>query len=251
MKNKKYLIAGASGLLGSELTKYLVGKNNNIIAADINTDILKSKLLEENIPSDSIDFIDFDITNEDAVIDLFSQDLQIDGAVNCTYPRNKNYGKHFFDVNLDSFNENVSLHLGSAFLFSQQAAAMFLKNKRNFSLVNISSIYGVVAPKFSIYEGTDMTMPVEYAAIKSGIVHLNKYIASYISDSRFRVNSISPGGLFDNQNESFCNAYRRHTHGKGMLNIQDVLGTIYFLLNDDSKYITGQNIIIDDGFSLC
>jgi len=107
-----------------------------------------------------------------------------------------------------------------------------------------------MAPKFEIYEQTPMTMPVEYAAIKSAVLHLTKYASAYVSDSRFRVNCVSPGGLLDGQPEAFLNAYKNQTNGLGMLAAEDITGTIIFLLSDLSKAITGQNIVVDDGFSL-
>ena len=170
--------------------------------------------------------------------------------MNCTYPRNNNFGKSLFDVAVEDFNENVSLNLGGVFSFSRCCANYFLENKKQFSLVNIASIYGVIAPKFDIYTNTSMTMPVEYAAIKSGLIHLSKYITSYVNDSRFRINCISPGGIFDNQDSNFLEAYKGHSFGKGMLYPEDICGTVVFLLSDYSKYINGQNIIIDDGYTL-
>lgn len=190
------------------------------------------------------------ITNEEEVKYFFQQQLNIDGAINTTYPRNKTYGAHFFDVTLYSFNENLSLHLGSMFLFTQQCAKYFKKHQTAFSLVNISSIYGVITPKFDIYNNTPMTMPVEYSAIKSALLHLNKYVVAYVNDSRFRINAISPGGIFDYQPTLFLEAYKSNTHGAGMLDVSEMIGSILFLLSDQSKYVTGQNIIIDDGFSL-
>ena len=126
----------------------------------------------------------------------------------------------------------------------------FNKNKTPFSLVNISSVYGVIAPKFDIYENTPMTMPVEYAAIKSGLIHLSKYVTKYVANSNFRVNVVSPGGIFDNQPSDFLKAYKDETFGKGMLDVKDVLGTIVFLLSSMSDLVNGQNIVVDDGFSV-
>ncbi len=250
MKGKSILVAGCSGLLGCAVTKSLIEKGVHVIAADISPERFEKEFTElSDVSEGNVEFAKIDITNEESIINLFDR-IEVDGAINCTYPRNKEYGKHFFDVSLSSFNENLSLHLGSAFLFTQQAARYFEKNKKPFSLVNVSSIYGVVAPKFEIYNNTPMTMPVEYAAIKSALIHLNKYVVSYINDSRFRINSISPGGIYDKQPEEFLLAYKKQTHGKGMLDVSDMLGTILFLLSDESKYITGQNIIVDDGFSL-
>lgn len=249
--DKKILVAGACGLLGKAIVRALIGSGAVVVAADLNTSKLAAEFIDitESCPSQIV-FTEFDITDEVQVKDLFSLQQGLTGAVNSTYPRNKNYGAHFFDVSLESFNENLSLHLGSAFLFSQQCALYFKKNEIPFSLVNISSIYGVIAPKFEVYENTPMTMPVEYAAIKSAIIHLNKYVTSYVNDSRFRVNSVSPGGLLDNQPAEFLEAYKKNTFGQGMLSINDILGTILFFLSDKSLFVNGQNIIVDDGFTL-
>lgn len=83
-----------------------------------------------------------------------------------------------------------------------------MRHKTPFSLVNISSVYGVIAPKFTIYHSTEMTMPVEDAAIKAALLHLNKYIVRYINHSHFRINSISRGEIADKQPLAFHRAYR-------------------------------------------
>lgn len=253
LSSKTILVAGAGGLLGGVVVKDAMKQGAQVIAADINLDGMKNRLdsLGVNIESSQLKFKSLDITDESSVKSLFEElHTVLHGAVNATYPRNKTYGSHFFDVTLNSFNENLALHLGSAFLFTQQCAAYFKRVDTEFSLVNISSIYGVIAPKFEVYENTAMTMPVEYAAIKSAIIHLNKYAVNYVNNSGFRVNSVSPGGLLDNQPNSFIDAYKSLTHGEGMLEINDINGTVIFLLSEHSKYITGQNIIIDDGFTL-
>ncbi len=253
LEQKTILVAGAGGLLGVQLIPALLQQGAKVIATDIHLEAMQERLFSIglDLQNDRLSCCELDITKEETVKNFFKQQIQpIDGAINSTYPRNKTYGKHFFDVTLDSFNENLSLHLGSAFLFTQQCAAYFKLQQRPFSLVNISSIYGVIAPKFEIYENTPMTMPVEYAAIKSAILHLNKYVVSYIKDSRFRINSVCPGGIFDHQPESFLKAYKKQTHGAGMLDVGDVIGAVLFLLSEQSKYVTGQNVVIDDGFSL-
>ena len=252
LNNQKILIVGAGGLLGGKLVEHALDQGAEIVAADINIKSMKEKFSSQNkaIENSMLEFVELDITKEIDVKRFFSNYQSITGAANCTYPRNGSYGKHFFDVTLQSFNENLALHLGSSFLFTQQCASYFKKNQTEFSLVNISSIYGVVTPKFDIYENTPMTMPVEYAAIKSAILHLNKYVAAYVDDSKFRINSVSPGGILNNQPDKFLDAYKSNTHGKGMLEAEDVIASILFLLSEQSKYVTGQNVIIDDGFTL-
>lgn len=243
---------GAGGLLGSRLVQECLTQNASVIAVDSNLEHTRSRLAGLGVDPEhnAVDYRALDVTDEDAVKGFFAGLTHIDGAVNATYPRNKQYGAHFFDVTMASFNENLALHLGSSFLFTQQCADWFRKNQTSLSVVNISSIYGVNAPKFEVYDNTPMTMPVEYAAIKSALLHLNKYVISYVKDSRFRINAVSPGGIYDNQPEIFCEAYKKHTHGAGMLPVSEIIGSILFLLSDNSRYVTGQNIIVDDGFSL-
>lgn len=252
LKDKKILVAGAAGLLGSELVKELIQQGAKVVAADINIERLQERFSEgySNVNRSNLELKQIDLSNKDLVVSLFDSIDGLTGAVNCSYPRNKNYGKHFYDVAIEDFNENISLNLGSSFLFMQQCADHFNKNKTPFSLVNISSVYGVIAPKFDIYENTPMTMPVEYAAIKSGLIHLSKYVTKYVANSNFRVNVVSPGGIFDNQPSDFLKAYKDETFGKGMLDVKDVLGTIVFLLSSMSDLVNGQNIVVDDGFSV-
>ncbi|RUR12112.1 oxidoreductase [Legionella sp. km772] len=252
LNNKKILVLGAGGLLGSALTKTLLEQKAEVIAADINYPSMISRLIKQGVEENcsGLNCLELDITNSAQVIDYFTELRQLDGVVNCSYPRNKNYGRQFLEVSLNDFNENLALHLGSAFLLIQQCAGFFLRTKRPFSLVNIASVYGVIPPRFSVYEDTAMTMPVEYAAIKSALIHLNKYAVSFVNNSDFRVNSVSPGGIFDNQPEPFLEKYKKQTLGRGMLQVQDVLGAILFLLSEYSHYMNGQNLIVDDGFSL-
>lgn len=250
LKNKTILIIGAGGLLGANVVKASQRLDAKIIAADICIKAMSERLLQLGVELEQVTLESVDITNTASVASLFDKYDCLDGAVNCTYPRNKLYGAHFFDVDIESFNENLALHLGSAFLFTQRCAKYFKEHENPFSLVNISSIYGVIVPKFEVYDNTTMTMPVEYAAIKSAILHMSKYTVKYVNDSRFRINSVSPGGIFDNQPDSFLAKYKSHTNGAGMLDVSEILGAVLFLLSDGSKFVTGQNIIVDDAFSL-
>ena len=125
----------------------------------------------------------------------------------------------------------------------------FLKQKKG-NLILISSIQGVQAPKFNHYKNLNMTSPIEYSAIKSGIISITKYLSKYYKNRNIRINCVSPGGIKDNQPKLFTKRYRQSCNSKGLLDGEDISKLILFLLSDKSKYITGQNLIIDDGWSL-
>jgi len=170
-------------------------------------------------------------------------------VVNNAYPRNANYGRKLEQVEYKDFCENVNLHLGGYFLVAQQFA-LFFRDHGGGNIVNMASIYGVTAPRFEVYENTAMTMPVEYAAIKSAIVHLTRYFAQYFKGEGIRVNCLSPGGILDRQPADFLQKYSSMCNAKGMLDPVDVAGVLMFLLSDAAAFMTGQNLIVDDGWSL-
>jgi NAD(P)-dependent dehydrogenase (short-subunit alcohol dehydrogenase family) len=209
--------------------------------------------LAQTFPCEKIDIFKLDITSKDSIqkcIDYVdSKYKKIDALINNAYPRNKNYGRHFFDVEYDDFVENLGMNLGGCIIPSQLFSLYFQKQGYG-NIINISSIYGAMAPKFEIYDNTEMTMPVEYAAIKSGMLHLTKYMAKYFKGKNIRVNAISPGGILNNQPSEFLSKYNQNCSTKGMLDAKDLNGTLIFLLSDMSNYINGQNIVVDDGFTL-
>ncbi|MDX4063849.1 oxidoreductase [Aliarcobacter skirrowii] len=255
LKDKVVVITGGAGLIGKEFVKAVIENGGIAIIADINEQI--GEEVKENISKElntsNIDFIKLDITSKESLNNclnyLDKKYKRIDALVNNAYPRNKNYGKHFFDIEYNDFVENLGLNLGGYFTASQQFAQYF-KSQGYGNIVNISSIYGVVAPKFEVYIDTNMTMIPEYAAIKSGLIHLTKYMAKYFKGMNIKVNALSPGGILNNQPEAFLEKYKEQCLNKGMLHNSDLKGTLVYLLSDMSRYVNGQNIIVDDGFSL-
>lgn len=257
LKNKNIVIVGGAGLLGKALSQRVLAQGANVLIVDISEPALQA-CMEELAPEASKYEVSL-FTKETDICDLQSvkslieyghETLQsIDAVVNCAYPRNPQYGRAFFDVEYRDFCENVNLHLGGYFLLMQQFSAYF-KTQGAGNIINLSSIYGVVAPEFDVYENQSFTMPVEYAAIKSALIHLTQYTAKLLKGDNIRVNCVSPGGIYDHQPAAFCEAYATQTLNKGMLDVKDVIGTLLFLLSDLSTHINGQNLIVDDGFTL-
>lgn len=255
LKDKVVVITGGAGLIGKEFLKAVVEQNGIAIMADINKAVgLQAQAnLRQELDSECIDFVELDITAKSSIQrmleELHDRYGRIDALVNNAYPRNKHFGRRFFDVEYSDFCENLGLNLGGYFLTSQVCATYFQKQGYG-NIINISSIYGVIPPKFEVYDNTTMTMPVEYAAIKSAIIHLTKYMAKYFKGMNIRVNTLSPGGILDQQPELFLDAYRSQCLNKGMLDKLDIRGSLVYLLSDMSAYVNGQNIVVDDGFSL-
>lgn len=243
LNEKIIIISGGSGLIGKEFVSAIKYNGGIPVVFDIDQGDLSSE----------IDFYKVNITHKDEIektIKLVHEKYgRIDALVNNAYPRNKNYGRDLRDVEYSDFCENISLHLGGYFLMSQIFSAYFEKQGGG-NIINMSSIYGVIPPKFEVYEGTSMTMPVEYASIKSSIVMLTKYFAKYFKNKNIRFNAISPGGVLNGQDPDFLKKYNEQCLSKGMIDKEDLTSALVFLLGDNSKMINGQNLIVDDGFSL-
>ena len=255
LNDKVVVITGGAGLIGKEFVKAVVENDGIAIIADLNEEIGKEvkERLSKELDTMNIDFVRLNITSKESLNDCINyidnKYGKIDALVNNAYPRNKNYGRNFFDVEYNDFVENTGLNIGGYFTTSQQFAKYFQKQGYG-NIINISSIYGVIAPRFEIYDGTKMSMPVEYAAIKSGLIHLTKYMAKYFKGMNIKVNTLSPGGILNNQPQEFLDKYNSFATSKGMLKAEDLKGSLVYLLSDMSKYVNGQNIVVDDGWSL-
>lgn len=254
LNGKVIVITGGAGRLGSTFCEAIAGAGARLVIADQENagdrgviDALKARF------ADRILAVDVDVTNKASVESLIDKAWtafgKVDALVNCAYPRNAHYGRRFEEVEYADFVENVGRHAGGCFLTAQRFLERFRKQGHG-NIVNVASIYGVVAPRFTVYEGTDMTMPVEYAVIKAGILHLTRYIASYHRGLGIRCNAISPGGIRAGQPDAFLARYDAMGTNKGMLDAQDVTGALLFLLSDASTYVNGQNIVVDDGWTL-
>jgi NAD(P)-dependent dehydrogenase (short-subunit alcohol dehydrogenase family) len=249
--NLTILISGAAGRIGSAVAKKIVDQGGTAILLD--NDEGKLFELKESLGTNKAHALTCDITNKselDEKIDIaFKHIGNINGAVHSAYPRSAGWGTSFEKLSENYLASDLMAQLGGAILFSQVILRHFVEQKFG-SLVHISSIQGVAAPKFDHYEGTSMVSPIEYSAIKSGVIAVTRYLAKYYRGKGVRVNCVSPGGLLDLQPESFVNRYRQDCNNKGLLASEDIAGAIYFLLGDESKFITGQNIVVDDGWSL-
>lgn len=245
-ENKVAVVTGGAGLIGREIILGLREFGAFVYAADID------RKKTAGILDDKTKFLQFDITSEDsinnAVAAVIRQSGSLDILVNCAYPRTKDWGTKFEDIKFDSWKENVNNHLGGHFLVCRSTAEQ-MKKQGGGSIINLASIYGVTAPDFSIYEGTPMTMPAAYAAIKSAIIALTRYISTYYGKYNVRANAVSPGGIFDEQPASFVKSYSQKTPLGRMGRPEEIVGAVMYLASDASSYVTGENIMVDGGWT--
>lgn len=153
----------------------------------------------------------------------------------------------FDSQSLTTWRRAVEVNLTAVFDLCQKCSPI-LATSRNSSIINISSIYGISAPDYNLYEGTQMGNPAAYAASKGGLVQLTRWLATTLAP-KIRVNTISPGGVFRNQPENFVKRYEARTPLRRMASEEDFKGIIAYLASDMSSYVTGQNFIIDGGWT--
>ena len=249
------VVTGGAGRIGRVFCTAIAREGGTAVVADTDARSAESVAAELRAAHGSNAAVahPFDITRAEAIdqtiASLHARFGRIDAVVNNAYPRNPRYGAKVEDVTYADFAENVSLHTGGYFITAQRFAAYFAKQDRG-NIVFMGSIYGVVAPRFEVYTGTPMTMPVEYSVIKAGLIHLTRYLAQYYKTKNIRVNALSPGGVIAGQPESFVQKYGGHAAGGKMLEAADLAGTLVYLLSPASAHVTGQNLVVDDGWTL-
>tara|TARA_Y100000590_G_scaffold462064_1_gene625221 strand:- start:699 stop:1436 length:738 start_codon:yes stop_codon:yes gene_type:complete len=245
MKNKvkNIIIIGGAGRIGSSLAKSLFLNGYQVYVIDK----VKNKFLnhDKNILCDISQISSFN-----RKFDLLVKKIRnVSAIINLSYLKNKNWGKNFLKLKSKDLKENLFLQLGTTIMISQKSVNYFIKQGFG-NLILFSSVQGISAPKFSHYKNTKMSSPIEYSAMKAGVINMTRYLAKFCKGKRIRVNCISPGGILDGQSKNFIKNYKSSCLSKGLLDSRDLNGLVEFLISNKSEFINGQNIIIDDGWSL-
>ena len=252
--NQNVLITGAAGRIGFAVANQALSLGANVFLADISPESLERSILQlSSLGASKICSSVADISNSSGIDCLISEVNasfgRIDSVVHCAYPRSKGWGTKFEDINEENLFLDLNMQLGGAILFSRRVYKYF-QHQGHGNLVHLSSIQGVCAPKFEHYSGTSMSSPIEYAAIKAGIISIVRWLAKYSANQNIRVNCVSPGGILDSQPETFLSKYRESCTNIGMLSAEHVASIVTFLLSPEAVAINGQNIVVDDGWSL-
>jgi NAD(P)-dependent dehydrogenase (short-subunit alcohol dehydrogenase family) len=170
-------------------------------------------------------------------------------VINAVYPKIIKKKVNFFNQSKKDFLDKINSHIGINFLINKLFINYFKKQKSG-NIIHISSIYGSFIPRFEIYHNTKLSMPLDYLISKCAMNYFTKYLSKLLLGSKIIINNISPGGIYDFQDKKFVKNYSKFTNHRSMLKPNDVFEIVNFLVNSNNLKITGQNFIVDDGFTL-
>jgi len=243
LKNKKVIITGSSGQIGSFLVDTLINQGSMVIGIDVKK---PKKKFGKNFRFYKADISDYNQNNL-VFFEIFKKFKKIDCLVN-------NAGVAIFDPftkrTEDDLDWVINVNLKSYF-YSIKNFYNFSDKTKKKSIINISSVYSYISPDPRIYSKHDRKSSEIYGATKAGINQITRYFAVHLSDKNIRVNAVSPGGIYNpkSHNKNFVKKYSYRTPMKRMANIKEIIGAIIYLISDTSSYTNGHNIIIDGGMS--
>ncbi|HMN25280.1 MAG TPA: SDR family oxidoreductase [Ignavibacteriaceae bacterium] len=260
LKNKIAIVTGALGLIGKNHCIALSEAGANVVVCDL--DDIKCKDFAASLPTKSIG-VGVDITKKSSVENLRDKTLKEFGkidilvnnaAINDMFenPQAAAEQSMFENYPLEMWQQSLNVNVTGTFLCSQIIGTEMSKSKKG-SIINVASTYGIVGPDQSIYKKPDGTQSfyksAAYPATKGAIISFTRFLAAYWGDKGVRVNTLSPGGVENNQDEYFINNYSTKTPLGRMAQPTDYKGAILFLASDASSYMTGANLIVDGGWT--
>ena len=255
LTGKVVIITGAAGMLGSRYAYGLSKQGANVVLADIN--FSECKKIEKDIKNSfetNPYSIKLDLTKiksiESMVSNVLKKYSKIDVLINnAAYQGNPKIRTAGFEkLSLDIWQQAIDVNLTGVFLCCQNIGKQMLKQKSG-NIINIASTYGLVGPDQRIYGKSGQNSAAFYAATKSAILNLTRYLSAYWQRTGIRVNTFSPGGVENKQETDFIKKYSSRTPLKRMARKDEYVGSLIFLASDASSYMTGSNLVVDGGWT--
>jgi len=259
------IVTGGVGLLGAEFCRTLAEAGATVVVVDLNA--AASKATVDTLTNGGFKAlaVPTDITQPDSVNALVEKTLsefgRLDILVNSAAldpkfdPDAVNKGitpGAFEDYPLDLWNSALNVNLTGMFLMTQACVKPMIEQGKKGSIINICSTYGLNGPDQRIYikDGKRVAFkPVYYTVTKAGVMGFTKYLAAYYAGTDIRVNALTPGGVFNNHEEYFVNNYSAKTIIGRMAQKDEMNGALLFLASDASSYMTGNNVVVDGGWT--
>jgi len=259
------VVTGGVGLLGTEFCRTLAEAGATIAVVDLNASA--SQAVADSLINSGYNALALptDITQPDsvnaAVEKILSAFGRLDVLVNSAAldpkfdPEAVNQGitpGAFEDYPLDLWNSALNVNLTGMFLMTQACVRPMLEQGKKGSIINICSTYGLNGPDQRIYvkEGKRIAFkPIYYTVTKAGVMGFTKYLAAYYAETEIRVNALTPGGVFNNHEDYFVKNYSAKTILGRMAKKDEMNGALLFLASDASSYMTGNNVVVDGGWT--
>ena len=266
LSGRTAVVTGAAGLLGKEFCHTLVEAGANLVAADLNVYALTELVDSLQASGGQAQPVETDIRQPDSVKAMVAATVKafgrLDILVNSAALDPKFEPGHgqvfaytFEDYPLDAWRRTIDINLTGMFLCCQ-AAVVPMQEQGQGVIVNLCSIYGLVGPDQRIYsnspavqEGQPRFKPADYAVTKAGVLGLTRYLATYYAGRNIRANALTPGGIYNNNDDAFIQAYSARTVMGRMANKDEMNGALLFLASDASSYMTGANLVVDGGWT--
>lgn len=256
LEGRVALVTGGAGHLGRVFTDALLEQGARLVLVDRDPAGLAAAVerLErserERVRTLAVDLLDERATAgviPEAVAVFGRLDVLVNNAAFTGASGIAGFAVPFPQQSLEAWNAAVRVNLGAVFQLTQ-AAREPLAASGHGSVVNVGSIYGVVGPDLGLYEGTAMGNPAAYGASKGGVLQLTRYLATVLAPA-VRVNSLSPGGIARGQPASFVQRYEARAPLGRMATEEDMKGALAYLASDLSAYVTGQDLLVDGGWT--
>ena len=255
LSSRRILVTGAAGHLGRELCRYLVADGAMVLATDVNGNALEALKLELDPGGQALVTFTCDLSDEDQRISfaraVSSEVNALDGVVFAAAfvgtSDLEGWNVEFSRQSLSTWRKALELNLTAPFHLCQLLESLIRRGSSP-SIVNIGSIYGSVAPDWSLYEGLDMSNPAAYGASKGGLLQLTRWLSATLAPA-VRVNIVSPGGIERGQVAEFVSRYVAKAPAARMATEKDIIGAIGYLLGESSSYVTGRNFVVDGGLT--
>lgn len=253
LQNKVVILTGATGFLGRYYWESL--HNCGMYVAGVDVDMAPLNHLVEKYGNHHYG-LRADITDPFSVGRVFEEVMKkygrIDVLINNASAYQTTYVNNditkFEDYPLELWQENLDVNLTGAFLCSQGAVAI-MKKQGFGNILNIGSMYGIVGADQRVYGDSKINSSAAYAATKGGLVNMTRYLAAYLEGTGIRVNCLSPGGVRNDQGEDFTKNYEDRTMLGRMAEPGELVDALLYLISDRSSYMTGNNLILDGGWT--
>lgn len=243
-------VAGGAGRIGTAICTMLSSVGCRVICLDLADSLAR---LQTAPSAPDVEMLELNADSDDdvrrGISAIVKKHGRLDGMVVSIYPRTASYGTPMDSLATADFQENAAIHLGGYFALNRACGEVMALSGGG-SVVNISSIYGVAVPRFEMYADTTMTMPVEYAVIKSGLNHMTRYFARWYRGRHVRFNALCPGGVEADQPTVFQDRYAGFTDAGRLMHSTEIADAVLFMLSPRSTRLNGQVIVLDDGFLL-